>query len=106
MREIKFRQWTGRKFHLWGVHVGGKYCFNSPMSLTEYCINEQFTGLLDKNGVEIYEGDYVHIPTEGISEVKYDPPFFIIGNILRGASSFNSAEVVGNTHMNPELAEL
>ena len=51
MREIKFRAWGGGKM---------EYDFNPfPFTFnTHGYIIEQFTGQQDKNGVDIYEGDY------------------------------------------------
>jgi len=64
MREIKFRIWCGTedKYIKGGVLTqGGKYrrLDNKPECYT----TEQFTGLKDSNGVEIYESDLVEYYT-------------------------------------------
>lgn len=81
MREIKFRAW-GREL------VDDEPTLSEPFELTEICkecgtfngatgvdmysdyILMQYTGLKDKNGVEIYESDIVQWP--GDKGVAYD----------------------------------
>lgn len=64
MRQIKFRCWNGEQmvspdYITRDEQLGGKKIpFLSSTTLL------QFTGLLDKNGKEIYEGDIVRIPNE------------------------------------------
>jgi hypothetical protein len=51
MREIKFRQVNpSGGFHYWG-YVDDERTFTSPI----YGNSEQYTGLKDKNGKEVYE---------------------------------------------------
>lgn len=82
----------------------------------------QFTGLFDKNGKEIYEGDivkwiltmpsvgvnggYEEYETEEIDVIKWDSGALYLGEYCAAVFADESedyAEVLGNIHDNPEL---
>ena len=55
MREIKFRVWNG--YSMYSPTIAGIYDISVFLSEIENLM--QYTGLKDKNGVEIYEGDII-----------------------------------------------
>lgn len=82
---------------------------------SERYILMQYTGLKDKNGKEIYEGDIVHYCSEDIdviSEIGFDESLLAYamysweGNYIFGYEPPSVFEVIGNIYENPNLVEV
>ena len=132
MREIKFR---GKRVDngewVYGYLINN--CDSSSVIVTDYHIGDgydgeqelwsydwhkaipetvgQFTGLKDKNGIEIYEGDVLDMLESAFNNklvvVKYDEEFayfypFGNGNYSEDA---DEVEVIGNIHNQKEKVE-
>ena len=128
-REIKFRAWVNgflpaQSGMFYGLDLyrntisGGydrigvwrnnnRYHFKSEEEPFELM---QYTGLKDKNGVEIYEGDILRIGSSLIEEVKWVGVGDWVGakQPMVGFISYETIypkpiEVIGNIYENPEL---
>lgn len=126
MREIKFRVWDERD----KVLVNWEDAEETPLLFDAFkgkeAIAQQFTGLLDKNGKEIYEGDIMRQPWsycdiwnnfkkmsgEHILTVCWCNCWTQVGWRLRDYTQENQyginidteiAEIIGNIFENPEL---
>ena len=106
MREIKFRAWDDleKNFLYFGYKEGLiSHCDNQYQKLNIRHI-EQFTGLHDKNGKEIYEGDICRVDCGTYIEIdviKYERSGFKFHS--ENMPPENDIEVIGNIHENPEL---
>lgn len=124
MRDIKFRIWDGVKnewlassskdaLPYYGFAlVGEVMTVQSPpyWSLDEGNVVEQFTGLKDKNGTEIYEGDILIDDTGEPIEywvVKFTDGGFVgeCAGVAESLFELTNLEVAGNIHKDPELVE-
>lgn len=121
-REIKFRgkDFLGR-WHYGYLHlaIGSSSLMIQVDSFDSFGVLPdtvgQFTGLLDKNGKEIYEGDII---IEKLRRARKDGERLVIcfddfewqGKNANGATTslsllleYHTIEVIGNIHDNPEL---
>ena len=116
MREIKLRAWDGEKMvcpdyinrdgHRWWKE-------NSIPTRSEKVM--QFTGLKDKKGKEIYEGDillhsfhsnYIQESLSSKQVVQWHEDCCGFGLVLKILAKSKNIEVIGNIYENPELLEV
>ena len=104
-REIKFRFWLGHTKKMTYEHPLIDMA-NSNWDFTEDIIPLQFTGLIDKYGKEIYEGDIVRGVGEhkGQSEVFFDTNCYTY-QPMSFLNDYNGGnyEIIGSIYENPEL---
>ena len=110
-RELKFRVWAIKARQWITVHsfAIGEYNGIYPFGISpETVIIQQFTGLQDKNGAYIYEGDIIQLD-EIIGDVFWDDGSFQIRlNKNQGKNHLIQERakrftIIGNIFENPEL---
>lgn len=122
-RQIKFRVWDSEnktlfyesnlifltidgRPHFWTVDD----CLIHGKIWPEYLKLQQFTGLLDKNNKEIYEGDILQYKSRDpkfsktlvrwTREEEDNHPGFVVSD---SSSHYGKPEIIGNIFENPEL---
>ena len=113
MREIKFRAWDATENKMFQVQKlvwdgGGQKIISGEEAFTSHyfkdCVLMQYTGLHDKNGKEIYEGDILAVkfngrymerlywegPPDAIARVFWDYHGFRLG--CQGEKDFRYAD--------------
>ena len=126
MRTIQFRAWDNNNSEMIFFYE----LSNNPEMLRDILTSGdtlsvypmQFTGLHDKNGKEIYEGDILNVGENLVCEIVYvDKNVEDYGDEIHCAfhakvyihnktiplDSYlkNNCEIIGNIHENPELLE-
>ena len=121
MREIKFRAWVEEENEMMSVEeiifceVGGVAEINGWWDDSRFILM-QYTGLKDKNGVEIYEGDILRwygYEVKGGKQIRPEK-LLVVADYIRDAHKVlcitegtdQTVEVIGNIHENPELLEV
>ncbi len=123
MREIKFRAWDKKykamaSFEL--MQTNARFAIDAPLPSGQFVVLPrhenivlmQFTGLKDKNGKEIYEGDILLDDTEGETydcvewnsfNGGFDTKYWYSPREL--VENAESHEIIGNIYENPELLD-
>lgn len=110
-REIKFRAWNGEQM------ISPDYIDREGVahwkenSIPEMASGDkvmQYTGLRDKHGKEIYEGDVVRfcLVETFVVEWEHSQPtsgYNFYGWNMPSVKDMLTCEVIGNVHENPEL---
>jgi len=113
MRQIEFRAWDVKTHKM--IEFGPLYGLQSVIDKGRHANSGykimQFTGLFDKHGKKIFEGDILHnrdyFFARGIVESRENKfvPVVYNGGYLTSDDWWETAEVIGNVFENPELVQ-
>lgn len=109
MKEIKFRAWDKVNKFMVVIFDNTKNTEWYLPNLKEQYEIMQFTGLHDKNGKELYEGDIVLYASTRytVSWIPEICAFEMTGHnrsIVLNKSNEHTREIIGNIYENPDLA--
>lgn len=115
MRELKFRQYGGKGFwHFWGyLKADGREYFELPLDRRPIVSSDQFTGLKDKAGREIYENDIIEDDAmNGVVawdkewscwSLHYGPNDISATKSRAVSDVWETKNIIGNIYESPEL---
>lgn len=113
MRELKFRAWSEetKSFDYFDLYEGTECGLTNLQIWARNSPIEQCTGLKDKNGKEIYEGDILQIDDHILGD--FEVVWHNLGWAIKRAVGYetlsvhkpNDITVIGNIHESPEMLE-